>query len=77
MIDPSRIGESMEVVGSDGKHVGRVDHIEDTAIELSRFDVQGMGKHHLIPLSWIEYVDDKVHLALARDEAEQRWSELH
>jgi hypothetical protein len=77
MIDSSKIGEHMEVVGADGKHVGRVDHVEDRAIELSRFDIQARGRHHLIPLSWVEYVDEKVHLGLDRDEAERRWSELH
>ena len=77
MIDSSTITEHMEVVGSDGKHVGRVDHVKTGEIELAKLDLQAMGKHHMIPLSWVEYVDDKVHLSLDRTEAEDRWSKTH
>ncbi len=77
MIDSSRITEKMDVVGTDGKHVGRVDHVKDGEIELSMFDLQAMGKHHMIPLSWVEYVDDKVHLSMDRSEAELRWSKAN
>ena len=77
MIDSSSITEHMEVVGSDGKHVGKVDHVKGSQIELAKLDLQAMGKHHLIPLSWVEYVDDKVHLSLDRKEAEERWSKEH
>ena len=74
MIDSSSITEHMEVVGSDGKHVGKVDHVNGDQIELTKLDLQAMGSHHLIPLSWVDYVDDKVHLSLDREEAEDRWS---
>lgn len=77
MIDSSTITEHMEVVGSDGKHVGRVDHVKDGEIELAKLDLQAMGKHHMIPLSWVEYIDDKVHLSLDRTEAEDRWSKAN
>lgn len=29
MVDPSQIREHLEVVGSDGEHVGRVDHVDE------------------------------------------------
>jgi hypothetical protein len=77
MIDSSKITEHMDVVGSDGKHVGRVDHVKGAEIELAKLDLQAMGKHHMIPLSWVEYVDDQVHLSLDREEAENRWSTAH
>lgn len=77
MIDSSQIKEHMEVLSSDGKHVGRVDQIRGTDIELTRMDLQAMGAHHLIPLSWVEYVDQKVHLSLDRDEAKRRWTKVH
>lgn len=77
MIESSQIKEHMEVLSADNKHVGRVDHIRGSEIELAKMDLQAMGKHHLIPLSWVEYVDDKVHLSLNREEAEQRWSQAH
>ena len=77
MIQTSQIKEHMEVLSSDGKHVGRVDHVRGSDIELAKLDTQSKGKHHLIPMSWVESVDDKVHLSLKRDEAEQRWSKAH
>ncbi len=77
MIDTSTITEHMEVVGSDGKHVGRVDHVKGSQIELTKMDLQAMGKHHLIPLSWVDYIDDKIHLAVDRAEAEDRWTKMN
>ena len=77
MIDASQITEHMEVVGSDGKHVGRVDHVKGSEIELAKMDLQAMGKHHMIPLSWVEYIDDKVHLSMDRETAEDRWSKAN
>jgi hypothetical protein len=77
MIQSSQIKEHMEVLSSDGKHVGRVDHVRGSEIELAKLDLQAMGTHHLIPLSWVEYVDDKVHLGLDRADAEQRWMKAH
>ena len=77
MIESSQIKEHMEVLSSDGKHVGRVDHVRGSEIELAKMDLQAMGKHHLIPLSWVDYVDDKVHLNLDRDETENRWTKAN
>ncbi|KSB89522.1 hypothetical protein AS593_15835 [Caulobacter vibrioides] len=78
MMDASQIREHLEVVGSDGKHVGRVDHVVGTEIELAKFDLGGGLKHHLIPLSWVEYVDEEVvHLSLTQEDAKARWREKH
>ena len=77
MMDATQITEHMEVVGSDGKHVGRVDHVDGTEIELAKLDLAGGFKHHLIPLSWVEQVDDKVHLSLTEDAAKAQWREKH
>ncbi len=77
MTDATLIQEHMEVVGSDGKHVGRVDHVVGTEIELAKLDLAGGFKHHLIPLSWVEQVDDKVHLSLTEDAATAAWREKH
>ena len=73
----TEIREHMEVVGSDGKHVGRVDHVLGAEIELAKMDIAGMGKHHMIPLSWVDWVDDKVHLNCTHDEAKDGWTEKH
>ncbi len=77
MISAAEIREHMEVVGSDGKHVGRVDHIKGDSIELAKLDLATMGRHRLVPLSWVDFVDDKVHLTLAHQEAERRWMTEH
>jgi hypothetical protein len=73
MVEASQIREHMEVISADDHHVGRVDHVLGTEIELAKMDLQAMGQHHKIPLSWVDYVDDKVHLTLTRDDAKDRW----
>ena len=74
----SNIREHMEVVGSDGGHVGRVDHVNGEEIELARLDIASGLTHHLIPLSWVDYVEeDRVNLGLTSDQARSRWGEKH
>lgn len=75
MQDTGSIKEHMEVVGSDGDHVGRVDHVRGGEIELAKFDLGSGLKHHMIPVSWVERVDDHVHLNLSADDAKARWTE--
>ncbi|WP_395942873.1 DUF2171 domain-containing protein [Brevundimonas sp.] len=76
MVDTALITEHLEVVGSDGGHVGRVDHVLGDQIELAKLDLGGGFKHHLIPTAWVARVDDKhVHLSLTKDEAKARWTE--
>ncbi len=75
MINASQITEHMDVVGSDGGHVGKVDHVRGTEIELARFDTSTLGKHKMIPLSWVDHIDDKVHLSLSRDQAKDQWTD--
>lgn len=75
MVDPSQIREHLEVVGSDGEHVGRVDHLIGDRIELARLHLAGGFKHHMIPVSWVHHVGEHVHLNLTRDEARVRWTE--
>jgi hypothetical protein len=77
MINASMIKEHQEVVGSDGRHVGRVDHVLGDQIELSKMDL-GVGfMHHMIPVSWVDHVDEQIHLSLTKDEAKSRWTEKH
>jgi len=71
------IREQMEVLGSDGGHVGRVDHVRGSEIELAKLDLGSGLKHHMIPTSWVDHVDDHVHLNLTKDEAKARWMEKH
>jgi hypothetical protein len=75
MVDAANIQEHMEVVGSDGHHVGKVDHVLGQEIELAKLDLGAGLKHHMIPISWVERVDDKVYLTITKDEAKSRWTE--
>lgn len=78
MIQASEIREHMEVVGSDGGHVGRVDHVKGTEIELAKMDLGAGFKHHMIPMTWVDRVEDeKVCLNLTKDAAKLSWREKH
>ena len=74
MIQPSEIVQHMEVVGSDGGHVGRVDHVVGDEIELTKLDRAAGLKHHMVPLSWVDYVDeDTVRLNRTKDTVKATW----
>jgi hypothetical protein len=77
MADASEIREHMEVIASDGEHVGIVDRMEgpDT-IKLAR-QSGGHGHHHLIPLSWVDHVDAHVHLDKPANYVAQNWQHGH
>ena len=70
MIDPNQIAEHMEVVGSDGGHVGTVDKL---VLKLTKKDPAAQGQHHIINLDLIATVDDgKVKLSVPSAEATQQ-----
>lgn len=74
MVQTSDIVVHMEVVGSDGGHVGRVDHVIGDEIELTKLDLGSGLKHHMIPLSWVDHVeDDTLCLNLTKDAAKAAW----
>jgi len=73
MVDATQIGEHMEVVGSDGGHVGVVDKVEGERIKLTRKDPQAGGQHHYLPLSAVDSVNGNVRLSMASDEAMRQW----
>jgi hypothetical protein len=75
MVDTALIKEHLEVVGSDGGHVGRVDHVNGDQIELAKLDLAGGFKHHMIPVSWVDHIDEHVHLNVTQDDAKARWTE--
>ncbi|MGQ0589380.1 MAG: DUF2171 domain-containing protein [Sphingosinicella sp.] len=70
-----RVSEHMEVVGSDGAHVGTVDCTRGDDIVLAKSDENAGGVHHHIPCGWVDNVDDKVKLNLTAEEAMKRWRE--
>jgi hypothetical protein len=63
----------MEVVGSDGSHVGTVDKVAGDRIILTRSDANAGGIHHSVPCSWIETVEDKVTLNKSAEQAMTEW----
>lgn len=67
--------EHMEVVGSDGQHVGKVDHVRQDRIILAKNDEAAGGRHHSIPCSWIDSVDDKVTINKTAEEATRAWKD--
>jgi hypothetical protein len=76
MVDVTLIKDHLEVVGSDGGHVGRVDHVLGDQIERAKLDLAGGFKHHMIPVSWVKDVDDgEVRLSLMEDQAKAQWTE--
>jgi hypothetical protein len=70
-----RVSEHMEVVGSDGAHVGKVDCVRGDRIVLAKSDEAAGGIHHSVPCSWIERVEDKVVLEKKAEDAKLAWRE--
>ncbi|AGA24830.1 DUF2171 domain-containing protein [Singulisphaera acidiphila] len=69
----SDIREHMEVYGSCGNLLGKVDHVEGDHIKLTKNDSPD-GQHHKIPLSWVAKVHDHVHLSKSCGEAQREWT---
>ena len=74
-MDAEQIKEHMEVVGSDGEHVGIVDRLEGERLKLTHHDSQAEGKHHFLPVSAVASVDEFVTLSMTAAEAEAQWEE--
>jgi hypothetical protein len=74
MINGKSIKEHMEVLGSDGQHVGAVDHLDGKdKIKLTKSDLTAGGQHHVIPLSWVTKVDSQIHLSKPAKDAMAQW----
>ena len=67
------ITEKMEVVGSDGVHVGTVDKVRGDRIVLTRSDPNAGGIHHSVPCSWVESAQGKVTLNRTAEQAFAEW----
>jgi hypothetical protein len=74
MVKANDIKEHMEVLGSDGQHVGTVDCLKDSdKIMLTKSDAKSGGAHHLISLAWVDRVDRQVHLNKSAKDAFAQW----
>jgi hypothetical protein len=75
MAAASQIKEHMEVLGSDGEHVGTVDHLEDDEmIKLTHTDSPD-GKHHYLSIDFVDHIDEHVHLTITAEEAVEEWED--
>jgi|GEM_PF-180427 len=73
-IEHGQIQHGMEVIASCGNRIGKVDHLDgEDSIKLMKHDSLSEGQHHWIPTSWVERVDQHVHLNLNSQEAMNRW----
>jgi hypothetical protein len=69
------IRQNMEVLGSDGSHVGTVEQIQDSnRIKLASDDPEAGGESHYIPITWVRHAEIKVHLRRTGEEARAQWS---
>ena len=69
----TRLVKDIEVVGSDGVHVGVVDRVDGAMMKLKRMDATAGGQHHLLPTDLVKAVDGKAMLSIAAAEAMRRW----
>ncbi len=74
MAKVENIREHMEVLGSDGEHIGTVDHLEGAdRIKLTKSAPKAGGQHHFISVDWVDHIDQSVHLNKTSQEAMQQW----
>lgn len=73
-MDSKTIKEHMEVLGSDGQHVGTVDSLKGAdKIILTKNDPKSGGQHHVIPVDWVAKVDSAVRLKKSAKDAFAEW----
>lgn len=72
-MDASQIKEHMDVVGSDGQHVGTVDRVDGQKIKLTRKDPSAGGEHRFVDLASVSAIQDgKVRLSCTAEKANQQ-----
>jgi hypothetical protein len=73
MVDTSQIKEHMDVISSDRKTVGKVDHLDGNKIKLTKASSPDGQHHHFIPVDWIDHVDQHVHLSKTGSDVTAHW----
>jgi hypothetical protein len=69
------IREHMDVVGSDGEQIGKVDKVRGDHIVLTKADSDD-NRHHMIKCTMIDTVEgDQVRLDVPAEEAKSRWKD--
>ena len=70
------IREHMDVVGSDGESIGKVDKVAGDRIILTKSDADD-NRHHWIDCSMIETIEgEQVRLSMPAEEAKSRWHDV-
>ena len=73
-MDSSAITEHMEIIGSDGEHVGTVDAMDGQRMKLTKTDPAAGGEHHYIHIDSVQSVTDgKVVLNRTGQQARDEW----
>ncbi len=68
------IRSRMEIIGSDGGHLGHVNHVVGDDIELAEVKPDGASSRRLIPVSWVHDIDgDQIRLNLNGGAARAAW----
>lgn len=76
MMHVQDIHEGLEVIGSDGSHVGTVDALVGQLLKLKTNDPGSGGTHHFLDIGYIANIENEtVRLLLTADDAKQRWSD--
>ena len=69
MFEKLRIKEHMEIVGSDGEHVGTVDHVDGDTVKLTKTDSSD-HQHHVLAFDLVEKVEDnRIYLKIPKAQA--------
>lgn len=70
----SQIKEHMDVISLDRKTVGKVDRIEGLdKIRLTKQSSPDGQHHHVISMSWVDHVDQHVHLNKSGADVTAQW----
>ena len=69
-----QVREHMDVISSDRKMVGKVDHLDGAdKIKLTKQSSPNGEHHHFIPVLWIDHVDQHVHLNKTGADVTAHW----
>ncbi|MCO5091249.1 DUF2171 domain-containing protein [Bosea sp. (in: a-proteobacteria)] len=75
MMFVEQVREGLEIVGSDGVHVGTVDGLSGTLLRLKKSDPSSGGTHHYLDIGLVAAIEgDTIKLLVPAAEAKQRWS---
>ena len=70
----TRLVEDLEVVGSDGIHVGVIDRVDGAVMKLKRLDPAAGDQHHTLSTDLVKSVDKTAMLSITAADAMKRWT---